>query len=1271
MDLVKLEIDGKRVIAENRQTILQVARANGIQTIPTLCHDNELEPFASCFLCVVKVQGARTLLPACSTKVSAGMVVETNTPEVRRSRKAALELMLSNHYADCIGPCQLQCPAGVDIQGYIALAALGKYEDAIQLIKRSNPLPAICGRVCTRPCEVKGCRRTLLDEAVGIDYIKRYLADLSLARREAPRPPRVASNGKRVAVVGAGPAGLSCAYYLALKGYGVRLFESLPEAGGMLRYGIPEYRLPKDVLDLEVNQILDLGVTLSTNVALGRDFTVSSLRQEGYDAVFLGLGAWESSKMRVQNEDAPGVLAGIEFLRQFGLHRSPDLHGKVLVVGGGNTAIDCARTALRLNAGEVRLLYRRTRAEMPANEMEIVEAEHEGVHLDLLVAPVRVIAHEGRVTALECIRMELGEPDSSGRRSPRPIRGSEFVVDCDFVIAAIGQNTRLQELVDGRVPGFLPFGEVLNLTRWQTIQVNDRTFETSVEGVFAGGDVVTGAATAIEAIAAGRRAAHAIHTYVTTGKAQPEPVEFCSRKDAYRKITVDDLRDGSRHPRRAMPVLPPEERRKSFAEVEQGYSAEDLRNETRRCLECGCVSLFDCDLRRYATEYQVDVTSFMGEAKEYRVDRSHPLIELDPNKCVLCGRCVRMCAEVVGVAAYGFINRGFDTVVRPTLGGSLLDTECVSCGLCIGTCPTGAIVERIPLAKPGPWKTSATPTVCAYCSVGCRLSHDTFGDTLVKMSRREEPLATHGYHCRKGRFGYAHVQSRERLRQGRIRAGRELQDAPLEETLRYAALRLKELRRRYSGREMLVLVSPRMTNEEIYLAQKFARIALRTHNVTSAAHLVNRELFCPEVQSTASYADLADAQAILVVNANPAEDNFVVDLLAKKALRKGGRLLYVGPEEDRLAHFAEVFLKCRPGTQSQAVLALLAEVARVAPAQLETHAELRRLAQSPEAGRARESCGVEPESLAVAARILAGSILKVMVFSRDFRGRRTPGDSRFLAAAGEALGCSVLALHEKSNMQGLLDLGAHPGWLPGYVPPDDEAAVGELEKEWCVVLRDLEPGAEDPAELLRRKAIRVAVVLGEDPLGSPDFPADLRAGLLAADFLVVGDLFATATAQAASVVLPLSSSAETAGTVTNLERRVQPLVRAIPPLAGSESWQILCGLGAGMGYRFKMKYAGVDEVTAEIRRVVPIYRDVAVGSQDSDGIWDLGRLRLPRVPADPAGLAGSVEPVPTLALDELEARFARWFEAAMAGARASLAGEARGEPVALEVGPAT
>ncbi|HVN33023.1 MAG TPA: FAD-dependent oxidoreductase [Thermoanaerobaculaceae bacterium] len=1243
MALVKLEINGKRVIADGSQTILQVARENGVARIPTLCHDEQLEPFASCYLCVVKVKGARTLLPACSTKVSAGMVVETDTPEVRRSRRAALELLLSNHYADCIGPCQLACPASVDIQGYVALAALGKFTDAIRLIKETNPLPAICGRVCTRPCEVTGCRRNMLDQAVGIDYIKRYVADLDLGKAEPFRPTPAPSNGKRVAVVGAGPAGLSCAYYLALKGYSVHIFEAMPEAGGMLRYGIPEYRLPKEVLDLEVSQILDLGVGLSTNVALGRDFTVASLKEDGFEAVFLGLGAWQSSTMRVKDEETEGVLPGIKFLENFGLRKKIDLYGTVLVIGGGNTAIDCARTAKRLGASEVRLLYRRTRTEMPANAMEIDEAEREGVKIDLLVAPTRVIKNDGRIGALECIRMELGEPDASGRRSPKPIRGSEFQVPCDFAIAAIGQNTTISDLLNGSVPNFLPFGETLNLTRWQTVQVNDKTFETSVEGVFSGGDLVTGAATAVEAIAAGRKAAHAIDRYIATGKAEAEPFQFVSRKDTFAKVTQVDLKSTEKIPHRLMPLIPPDERRGKFTEVELGYTLDDVQSEAIRCLECGCTALFDCDLRRYATEYQVELKSFLGEANQYQIDRSHPLIELDPNKCILCGRCVRMCSEVVGVAAYGFINRGFATVVRPALGGSLLDTECVSCGLCIGTCPTGAIEMRLPLAKPGPWASTSVPSVCHYCGVGCQLNYEAYGDSLIKVSRREDNPVTAGGHCKKGLFGFEYVQGRDRLVRAKIRPGRELQDATLEDAINYAGMRLKELLRRHTPDEIAVFVSPRLTNEEIYLAQKLARVALRTHNVSSFAHLVNRQLDCPEVISTATYADLVDAQAILAVNSNLDEEHFVVDLLGKRAIRKGARLVYIGTEANRTSATSEVFLQCRPGTEAQVLLGVLKEYTSRTGNDLSEHPAFATALDTIKPKSLEKKTGVRWADVEAAANILAQSILKVLVFNKDFRGPRVPGDERLFAAASELLGCPRLALREKSNMQGLLDMGASPSWLPGYVPLNDDAAIDALEKEWCVVLRDIKGHTGDLAAALAEKKIKVAVVIGEDPLGTDSLPEDLRAGLASVEFLLVADVLFTATASAANVVLPLSSLAETSGTVTNQERRVQRVRQAIPPRNGMETWQILSHLGARMGHRFKMKYANVDEVTDEIRRVAAIYRGVAIDDPGSDGVWDAGLFTLAKGEADFAALGATLQPVATFALDCLEARFATRF----------------------------
>jgi formate dehydrogenase major subunit len=1243
MALVKLEIDGKRVMADGSQTILQAARRHGILTIPTLCDDPQLEPFASCFVCVVKVKGARSLMPACSTKVLNGMVVETSSPEVRQSRKAALELLLSDHYADCVGPCQISCPAGIDIQGYIALAAIGKYKDAIALIKDDNPLPSVCGRVCTRPCEVKGCRRTMLDEAVGIDYIKRYISDLDLSGPDVFRPDVAPPNGRKVAVVGGGPAGLSAAYYLAIRGYGVDIFEGQPEPGGMLRYGIPEYRLPKDVLDLEIAQILSLGPKLHTNVALGQDFTIASLKEQGFDAIFLGIGAWRSSLMRVQNEQAAGVLSGIEFLKNFGLRKPIDIHGTVAVVGGGNTAIDCARTALRLGVKEVRLLYRRTRNEMPANGSEIKDAIEEGVNMQFLIAPTRVVTgDDGTLRGLECQRCELGEPDASGRRSPKPIRGSEYLEACDFIISAIGQSTTVSDLVDGRIPNFLPRGESLNLTRWQTVQVNEKTFETTVDGVFSGGDVVTGAATAIEAIAAGRKAAYAIDTYIREGTPRSEPEEFLSRKDAFAKVGLKDLRGQEHKAKRHIPMLPVDQRVNSFVEVELGYSPADLAEEATRCLECGCVALFDCDLRKYATEYGVDVKHFLGEARQHERDTSHPLIELDANKCILCGRCVRICSDVVGVSAYGFINRGFSTVVAPALGGSLLETGCVSCGLCIGTCPTGAIAQRLPLAKPGPWKTDTAESVCHYCGVGCRINYDAYGDTLVKVSRNADNEVTFGNHCRKGRFGFNFVHAADRLTTATVRHADAVADTPAAEAVAHAGARLRALSHKYSPREMAVFVSPRLTNEEAYLAQKFARVALKTHNVTSFAQLVNRETFAPDVLATATYPDLAQAQAILVVNSGLDEEHFVADLIAKRAVRQGARAVYVGPAANRTSQFADLFLQCLPDAQTLVVGALVAEAAQQAGKTPPPELVAGVAGLSPDL--LTERTGVPAEAIVEAARAINGAARKVLVFNRDYRGVRRADDVRWLAAAGAFMGCGLLPLHEKSNAQGLLDMGVSPGWYPGYRAVGDRAAVADIEKEWSVSLRDIDTTPVDLATRLAEKAIKVAVIIGEDPLGTEDLPAAIREGLEAVEFLVVADVLQTRTTAAAHVALPAAATLETSGTMTNSERRVQMLMRAIRPRAGLEVWRLLTDLAAAMGLRYKMSYQAPSEIFAEVRRVAPIYRYVDVGAQGPEGVWNADRMPLAPQPLKGAATAAVIPSVPTAALDCLDARFERWFD---------------------------
>ena len=470
--MLSLTINGQKISASPDQTILQVCREQKLDNIPTLCYDDKLPPFGSCFLCVVELEGQMKLFPSCATKVAEGMNIKTRSERVVRVRKTCLELLLSDHYADCFGPCRLNCPADVDIQGYMSLAHFGKFKEAVALIKEKNPLPSVCGRVCTRKCELN-CRRNLLDAPVGIDFLKRYISDQDMIG-EMWQPARKPDNGQRVAIIGGGPAGLTCAYYLAIDGYRPAIFEALPELGGMLRYGIPEYRLPKAVLDKEIGWITNLGVEVHTSTALGKDITIDGLFQQGFKSVFIGLGAQVGKPMQVENEEAAGVLKGVEFLRMVEMKTNPPMTGRVVVVGGGNTAIDAARTALRLGASEVVLLYRRTRKEMPANAVEIEAAEHEGVKMEFLAAPTRVNVEGDRLSSIECLRMELGEPDASGRRKPVHVKGSEFALPCQWIISAIGQEADLTGV------------DQIKVTKWKTIEAKPGTFDVNRPGVFAG-----------------------------------------------------------------------------------------------------------------------------------------------------------------------------------------------------------------------------------------------------------------------------------------------------------------------------------------------------------------------------------------------------------------------------------------------------------------------------------------------------------------------------------------------------------------------------------------------------------------------------------------------------------------------------------------------------------------------------------------------------------------------------------------------------------------
>ena len=897
--------------------------------------------------------------------------------------------------------------------------------------------------------------------------------------------------------------------------------------------------------------------------------------------------------MQVENEEVDGVLSGVEFLRQVELKTNPQIAGRVVVVGGGNTAIDAARTSLRLGADEVILLYRRTRKEMPANEMEIVAAEEEGVKMEFLAAPVRVNSENDRMTSVECIRMELGEPDASGRRRPVVIKGSEYTLTADWVISAIGQEPDL----DGanETTG-------LKVTKWKTVVAKNGTFDTDRPGVFAGGDVVTGPADAIDAIAAGRKAATAIDKYIRESIITPLQQRFESKRDNFHKMTAQDLPEIGITERHHMPELEATRRIQSFVEVETGYTQEQAIEESGRCAECGCDVALSCTLQDYCTEYGVDQNRFVGAYNKYKVDTRHPFIKIDSNKCIRCGRCVATCSEILNVSALGFVNRGFRTIIKPALDKALHETNCVSCGNCIDVCPTGALNEKMPFRRSGPWKMETTYSVCNYCSVGCNITinHKT-PDLFFVTGAPPDREPNHGELCVKGRFGYEQYLDGSRMTRPMVRRGDKLVECSWDEAFSAVKAGFERVYSDIIDRDQtLVAASPKLSNEELYLAGILGRVAIQTNNLVSFQRLSTEsdyhaldEMLGGTVASVGE-DEVRDADLYLFLGGNPTADNPVLGWQVKRRMKKGTPSIVINSGQIDLTRYATVWADSRRGTSTLLLNAVMAELIRrgaIDEAFIDERTvnfeQVKKQLLDSDIDEAVSLCGVTMDKIQMMADILGDRTKKVVAFyNLESRVDRAPNELKALATLMLMLGklgvdgSGIAITSGQCNNTGMTLTGFDRLLLPGGKTITDRDALKEIGAVWqSDVATIIEKSGTNLHRKIRENKIRAAIIHGQKQAKDAHYNS-LQNDL---DYMVEADMFHTATVTMADVFLPLSAYLENKGHLTNWSGKRQFTTPIGDPMTGMSNVDLICRLAKSLG--FTRVIGSFDELVSEIKYI--------------------------------------------------------------------------------------
>jgi formate dehydrogenase major subunit len=881
----------------------------------------------------------------------------------------------------------------------------------------------------------------------------------------------------------------------------------------------------------------------------------------------------------------------VDFLVDLALGKEIQIGQNIAIIGGGNVAIDAARNSVRMGAETVTIIYRRSRDEMPASPEEIHGAEEEGVQFHFLAAPVRLFGANGKVDKLEYVKMELGEPDASGRRRPVPMEGSETLIPVDMVIAAIGQFPNLSPVDSDKGVEGIP------TTRWNTFGADPDSLYTGLEGVFTGGDVYRGPETVVGALADGRKAAMAIHLYLREKEVHGPSKPFNILKGDLETIEQEQFTSRvSSAPRELMPEMEPSVRIKNYEQIELGLSEEGAHREAERCLSCGCMDAFDCRLRKFAFDFGVETTTRVKPQisfdKVSHVD-THQFIALDPNKCIRCKQCHEACTFFQCSDAIDFED-------TPSL-----NSNCVFCGLCVDLCPTGALEERIS-GKPGPFHYEQKETICPHCGCGCNLLLNVKGDKLFTVASRNTAPPSYGYTCRQGRFdSFAYLSEGKRLRSPLVKKDGKLVEASWEEALERVASEFKRIKETNGPSALAAIGSPRATNEANYLLQKIFRNQLECNNLdypggkSHRATLSTLSQVLGKSAMTNSLSEIEKAEVIFALGNSIEESNPIVATAMRRASRTHAcRLITLSSSEVALGKFAEtalVFPKEFMADFLQSLVKIMLELKLYDTDFVAAHTtgieDLEKSLASFDYLDTLAKLDLRPSTFEELARTLANTSSLALVYSEDVtthaKGAKMVEAIANLALLTARIGqlhSGIYPLYRQINAQGAMDMGMTPSYHPGHVS-GSEAGLDYKET----------------IEAAQQKKVKGLYLMGENPMATQPEREKIQDALKQVEFLVVQDMLLTQCGELADVILPSTAFTEQEGTFTNTERRAQKLTPALAaPGSSLPDWRILADLLAKLDS--STTYKNAESVYEEIMSAVPFYQGLTYELLQAGGL---------------------------------------------------------------------